>query len=197
MNMRKMLTGALACAMALSMSVPAFAADVETAGGNSGDIPVTVTAEAPTFRVTMPASFNIHVDANGTVTMAETYAITNQSNGAVDVKGMTASAAGSYTLVDFTDHQFSGDKVNARNLGLSINGYETNADGGIDFDDNSMMQNALDENYMWTGVAANDQEVKNNVIDLDVDARVSAFNAAVDSETAANVVFTVGWYTAD
>lgn len=197
MNMRKMLTGALACAMALSMSVPAFAADVGESGGNSGNIPVNVEAEAPTFRVTMPASFNIHVDANGNVNMAETYAITNQSNGAVDVKDMTASAAGEYKLVDFTDHQFSGDKVNARNLGLSINGYETNDGGGIDFDDNSMMQNAADENYMWTGVAANDQEVKNNVIDLDVDARVSAFNAAVDSETAANVVFTVGWYTAD
>ena len=145
----------------------------------------------------MPASFNIHVDANGTVTMAETYAITNQSNGAVDVKGMTASAAGSYKLVDFTDHQFSGDKVNARNLGLTINGNETNDEGGIDFAGSSTMQNDQDENYMWTGVAANDQAVAHNVIDLDVDARVSSFNAAVDSETAANVVFTVGWYTAD
>lgn len=193
MNMRKMLTGALACAMALSMSVPAFAADVETAGGNSGDIPVKVTAAAPTFRVTMPTAFTINVAADGTVTTADNLEITNLSNGAVKVTDMTAAAADGWHIKDY-QNDFGQYAVDSKMLGLSILANDTNDDGGIDFDAATFVNdNDPADNFMWSGSGANGQAAVHNKIALPYEARVSANSAELTDVTAANVVFTVAW----
>ena len=191
MNMRKMLTGALACAMALSMSVPAFAADVETAGGNSGNIPVKVTAAAPTFRVTMPTAFTINVAADGTVTTAKNLEITNLSNGAVKVTAMAATAADGWTIKDY-ENDFGQYAVDSKMLGLSIRENDTHDEGGIDFAAETFV-NDQGDNFMWSGSGANGQAAVHNKIALPYEARVSANSAALTDATAANVVFTVAW----
>ena len=193
MNMRKMLTGALACAMALSMSVPAFAANVDTAGGNSGEIPVKVTAAAPVFKVTMPTAFTIDVTADGNVTTADNLEITNLSNGAVKVTDMTAAAAAADGWhIKAYENDFGQYAVDSKMLGLSILGNDTTDEGDIEFDAATFV-NDQGDNFMWSGSGANGQAAVHNKIPLHYAARVSANSAALNDATAANVVFTVAW----
>lgn len=77
----------LAAVMALSMSVPAFAADITT-DNSAGTVPVIVTTPEGgdlLFKVTLPTSFDIAVDKNGAVKTTDGLKVTNASAGAVDI----------------------------------------------------------------------------------------------------------------
>ena len=191
-KMNRFMGIALALVMALSLCVPAFAADVTMSGNTSGEIPVKVTTEADiTFKVTMPTAFSIAVDKDGTVTTANNLQITNLSAGAVKVAGMAIAGANSWEIKDYDDN-FLSYAVNSKVYGMSILGQDTNASGGIDTDLTKFV-NDNNDNYMWAGMG-NAQAVAHNTIALPYTARVAAQNTALADAVIGNVVFTVAWY---
>lgn len=193
MTKSKIMSLALASVMALSLAVPAFAAPVDSAGGNSGDIPVKVTAEAPTFSVTMPTAFTINVAADGTVTCPDTLQIVNGSAGAVKVSGITVAAAhDSGWTVSGYDNDFSQYAVNSKHLGMEIVKQKTNDEGGITAD-LTQFKNDQGDNFMWAGTGNGITSAQHNTIAVPYAAKVSASTQAEQGVTAANVVFTVAW----
>ena len=177
MNKNKFVAGLLVVSALAAMPMPAFAADISTAGGRSS-VPATLTTEAATFSVTVPAALPINVSATGEVTTSPDVKIVNNSSGAVKVTGMTIAGEGDWEIVDFDSANMAAEKVGTHKVAMQINGDKTTADDTIGFTAAS-----------WTSIAG-----KN---DGDTDEFTIAYNAKVPAQkealTVANVTFVVGW----
>lgn len=192
----KRLSGTLAAFMlAAAIAVPAFASEVTSPAGKT-PIPVTVTTATDgsplLFRVTMPTALAVNVTSNGDVTVATNAAITNLSAGAVAVSGMTITSADGWEIAPY-DSNFAKLPVNSKTIALDVNGCKTLGTNSISFQP-SAFKNKSHEPYMWAGTG-NGETISNNTVDLDVGAKVSAQSTALTGVTAANLVFTVSWYT--
>lgn len=180
--MRKFVSLVLALSCITALAVPAFAADINTAGGTgSADVPLTV--EAPTFSVTVPMQLPITVDADGAVTTATDAAIVNKSHGMVQVSNVTVTGANSWALVDF-ETNMGAVAVNSKKIALKLNGDVTGIDGAFGFTAAN-----------WPTIAAKNDADTTDEMAIVYDAKVPAQSTAVDGTTVANVVFTVGWAT--
>lgn len=185
----------LAGIMCLSLSVPAFAADITT-DNTAGSVPVVVqTAENGdlTFKVTLPTSFTVDVDENGAVTTASNLKVTNGSAGAVDITKVEINAAGDWALAAFSDN-FGKYGVGQKVIGMKINNCETTA-SGLTFDASKFV-NDQNETYMWAGIG-NGITAEHHEMALTYDAKIPGQNAAQAGVTVANVVFTAAWHTAN
>lgn len=81
------------------------ASAIETSGG-SDTTKVELTAEAATFKVTVPTVLPYSVAADGTVSVASDAKISNLSNGPVVVTDVTAKTLDAWKLVEVgTDFQ--------------------------------------------------------------------------------------------
>ena len=170
------------------MALPASAADISASGGTA-TTPVQLTAEATTFDVTVPTGIAIQVNADGTVTCpaASAVKITNNSAGAVKVTNI-AMNNGTWSLVSYNGGSraaLAAEKVDAKKLGfqLSVTGdtAATASDGS-----QTLTHNAA----KWIIDPNEDLEITTAAIATAVSSAIS------EAETAANVVFTIGWNTA-
>jgi hypothetical protein len=137
-------------------------------------VPVTLTATAATFSVTVPTSLPVSLSADGTVTTATNCKITNNSTGQIKVSAVAINDANSWTKVAFST-DFNAIKVNTKQYALKINEKESTSDILGTF-------SAIDGGGASTSIT--------------YDAKVVAPSSAISNATIANVVFTIGWNTA-
>lgn len=178
----------LSMALAASlMAVPAQAA--VTAPGN-GETPVTITAEATTFSVTVPTAIPLTVKADGNVEVPTGLKIVNESAGKVKVSAITATD-GTWTLVDYNNGDranLAKDKVDAKKLGLSLT-----AGGNAVTSTGSSALTAVDSaKWVMEGKGTG----TTNELPITVGAIATAVSQAQtfdDANAAAKVVFTLAW----
>lgn len=174
-------------ASALGMS--AFAANDVSAPGAS-TTPVTVTAEASTFNVTVPTAIPLAVKADGTVTRPSNVEIINNSSGPVKVTSVAMNNS-AWSMTDYNGGsrtKIAAEKVGSKKLGLSLTakGEETasNTDGNQSFTPSQWLMQGKD------GGADNAK------LPITVGAIATANDTAISvAETAANVIFTLAWDT--
>ena len=172
MNPKKLLSGILTVTM-LAQAVPtALAVDISYDSG-SGQVPAKVTAEAANFSVTVPTTLPITVQADGNVITADDVKILNNSASPVEITNMRVEAQNDWKLIDF-ETEPSNLKVNEKKIGLQLKGNNVQPDGSC-------------------GLLGIDPIAGKGQLDFDYDANVATQTTALDNQTIANVIFTVGW----
>ena len=172
-------------ASALGMS--AFAANDVSAPG-AGTTPVTVTAEASTFNVTVPTAIPLAVKADGTVTVPENVEIINNSSGPVKVTSVAMNNS-AWSMTDYNGGdraKLAAAKVGSKKLGLSLTAKNeseaSKKDGNQTFSPTKWLMQGKD------GGTANAK------LPITVGAIATANDTAISvAETAANVIFTLAW----
>lgn len=172
-------------ASALGMS--AFAANDVSAPG-AGTTPITVTAEASTFNVTVPTAIPLAVKADGTVTVPENVEIINNSSGPVKVTSVAMNNS-AWSMTDYNGGdraKLAAAKVGSKKLGLSLTAKNeaeaSNKDGNQTFSPTKWLMQGKD------GGTANAK------LPITVGAIATANDTAISvAETAANVIFTLAW----
>lgn len=198
--MKKFLSIALALCMVCALSVSAFAAEIDTDGGN-GSTPVYLsstedgsiggTPSATAMSVTVPTSLPMAVSQSGDVTTADNCKIVNNSFGAVRVKSVTISAANGWKLTAFGDKAtLASEKVNSNKLGfsMSIGGGSAVSTDTSDASAQSLISNPITGCYMS---GAGNQNA--NSVSVLYNAIVTPLSNAVTNANIANVVFVVEW----
>ncbi len=215
---RTILALCMAVAMVFSMAVTASAATMPTvdesepnkvsSAGGKATIPVNISADATQLDVTVPTAFPIAVDHAGNVTVAETAPkIVNGSYGAIVVSNIivkdnaTDAEAATWHLAAF-DTDMTEEKVDANKVGLAVapKGGKSGADGTAFLKtdgSNAAAQTLLDAvDAKWVINGATDAG-DTDELSVVYDANVSAVSAGITDETVANIVITIGWYTAE
>lgn len=172
-------------ASALGMS--AFAAGPVTAPG-TGTTPVTLTADASTFNVTVPTDIPLKVAADGKVTVPTNVEIVNNSSGPVKVTNVAMNNS-AWTMTDYNGGdraKLAAAKVGSKMLGLSLTAKNeaeaSNKDGNQTFSPTKWLMQGKD------GGTANAK------LPITVGAIATASDAAIsEAVTAANVIFTLAW----
>ena len=172
-------------ASALGMS--AFAAN-DVSAPSAGTTPVTVTAEASTFNVTVPTAIPLAVKADGTVTVPENVEIINNSSGPVKVTSVAMNNS-AWSMTDYNGGdraKLAAAKVGSKKLGLSLTAKNeaeaSNKDGNQTFSPTKWLMQGKD------GGTANAK------LPITVGAIATANDTAISvAETAANVIFTLAW----
>lgn len=208
----KIIALCLALCMMCAFSVTAFAAEVDTSGGE-GSTPVNLTTTndglvdtdgdgipdtpgtvTPTkMSVVVPTVLPMAMSEDGVVVTADNCKIVNNSYGAVRVKSVTISAASNWNLTKFGDKSIlAAEKVDSNKLGFAI------AIGGgqqvATANDNATQQliSAPIEGCFMTGIG----DTTRNTVDIDYAAIVTPLSDSVTNATVANVVFVIEWDTA-
>ena len=201
--MKKFITLALALCMALSASVCAYAAEIDTDGG-SGSTPVYLSStddgtmngepSATAMSVTVPTALPMAMSQTGDVTTADNCQIVNHSYGAVRVKSVTISAENGWRLTAFGDKStLASEKVDSDQLGfaLRIGGGEWAVTDSSDESAQALISAPIAGCYMsGAGNAAN------NSVSVDYSAIVTPLSTPVTNANIANVVFVIEWDTA-
>lgn len=170
----------LAAMMALSCVTPALAVDIDTAGG-TGTTPVVLNVTPAVFSVTVPTALPVTMDADGAISVADNAKIINNSVGAVRVADVEVSAVNGWSLIDFnTDRDTL--LVDAKQVGLELNGTGTTADG-YEFV-------ASDWNVMAATDGADGGADECAVV---YDAILPIQTSVITDATIAEVVFTITW----
>ncbi len=198
--MKKFLSIALALCMVCALSVSAFAAEIDTDGGN-GSTPVYLsstedgsiggTPSATAMSVTVPTALPMAVSQSGDVTTADNCKIVNNSFGAVRVKSVTISAANGWKLTAFGDKSsLASEKVNSNKLGfsMSIGGGSAVSTDTSDASMQTLISNPITGCYMS---GAGNQDA--NSVSVLYNAIVTPLSNAVTNANIANVVFVVEW----
>ena len=192
---KSILSSILSLCLVSAMAIPAFAVpepvpDKQIDGvGGSASAEVMLTAEASNFNVTVPMYIPVHVNADGTVTCPHPYTtqIYNNSVGAVKVTGIAVNE-GAWTLADYNGgsrDELAKEPVNARKLGmeLSVTGDSVATTGAgnqtLTHDASKWIVNPHDSLRITTAAIA-----------------TAVSGEIAEPETAASVVFTIGWNTA-
>ena len=150
----------------------------------TGNTPITVTAEASTFNVTVPTSIPLVVKADGTVTAPTDVKLVNGSAGSVQVSSIAMNNV-DWTLTDYNSgnrSKLAEAKVDSKKLGLSLavagNAAVTNKDGS---------QTPAIDTSRWSMPGSSE-------LPITVGAIATASSSKTTSEvTAANVIFTLAW----
>ena len=201
--MKKFITLALAICMALSASVFASAAEVNSDGG-SGSTPVYLSSTADgtmegdpaatAMSVTVPTALPMAMSQTGDVTTADNCRIVNNSYGAVRVKSVTITAENGWKLTAFGDKAtLASEKVDSNKLGFALS-----IGGGT-----QVMTDTSDESsqYLISAPAAGCYmsgvgNASGNTVAVVYDAIVTPLSNAVTNANIANVVFVIEWDTA-
>lgn len=181
----------LSMALAASlMAVPAYAADTPIHAPGESETTVTITAEATSFSVTVPAAIPLTVRDDGTVGVPTNLKIVNHSAGKVQVTNISAERM-SWDIADFNNgdrSKLAKEKVDSNQLGLRLS---TNF--------GSAVTTTGSGNMTLTGSA---WVLDGGSVDegAELDIEVAAIATAVSKpgtfegdNAAAKIVFTVGW----
>ena len=201
--MKKFITLALALCMALSASVCAYAAEIDTDGG-SGSTPVYLSStedgtmegepSATAMSVTVPTALPMAMSQTGDVTTADNCQIINNSYGAVRVKSVTISAENGWRLTAFGDKAtLASEKVDSNQLGfaLRIGGGEWAVTDNTDESAQALISAPIAGCYM-SGAG----NTSGNTVSVDYSAIVTPLSTPVTNANIANVVFVIEWDTA-
>ena len=201
--MKKFITLALALCLALSASVFASAAEVNSDGG-SGSTPVYLSSTADgtmegdpaatAMSVTVPTALPMAMSQTGDVTTADNCRIVNNSYGAVRVKSVTITAENGWKLTAFGDKAtLASEKVDSNKLGfaLSIGGGKQVVTDNSNASTQALISAPAAGCYM-SGVG----NASGNTVAVDYDAIVTPLSNAVTNANIANVVFVIEWDTA-
>ena len=201
--MKKFITLALAICMALSASVFASAAEVNSDGG-SGSTPVYLSSTADgtmegdpaatAMSVTVPTALPMAMSQTGDVTTADNCRIVNNSYGAVRVKSVTITAENGWKLTAFGDKAtLASEKVDSNKLGfaLSIGGGKQVVTDNSNASTQALISAPAAGCYM-SGVG----NASGNTVAVEYDAIVTPLSNAVTNANIANVVFVIEWDTA-
>ena len=174
--MKKILSIIMAACMIISIgAISAGAIDVS---GGSDTTKVELTADAATFKVTVPTVLPYAVAADGTVSVATDAKISNLSNGPVVVTDVTAKTLNEWELVEVgTD--FQAVKVNSPQFTMTLNG--DNFPAGT--------TSTLTLGSAWTPINGNSDFA------LTYSGDFAEQSDVLEGENIANVIFTIGWYT--
>lgn len=174
-------------ASALSMSAFAAPDGLVTAPG-AGNTPVTVTAEASTFNVTVPTGIPLAVKADGTVTVPKNVEIINNSSGPVKVTSVAMNNS-AWSMTDYNGGsraKIAAEKVGSKKLGLSLT-----AKGEEEASNTDGNQSFAPSQWLMQG---KDGGADNAKLPITVGAIATANDTAISvAETAANVIFTLAW----
>ena len=175
-------------ASALGMSAFAAEGPVTVTTPGAGTTPVTLTADASTFNVTVPTEIPLAVKADGTVTVPGNLEIVNNSSGPVKV----TSVAMNHSVWSMTDYnggsrtKIAAEKVGSKKLGLSLKAKTEELASKTDGD-----QTLTPSKWLMQG---QDGGADNAKLSITVGAIATANDTAISvAETAANVVFTLAW----
>ena len=201
--MKKFITLALALCMALSTSICASAAEVNTDGG-SGSTPVYLSStedgtldgdpSATAMSVTVPTALPMAMSQTGDVTTADNCQIINNSYGAVRVKSVNITTANGWRLTSFGDKStLASEKVDSNKLGfaLSIGGGTQVVTDTSDESSQYLISAPIAGCYM-SGIG----NTSGNAVSVDYEAIVTPLSSAVTNANIANVVFVIEWDTA-
>lgn len=201
--MKKFITLALALCMALSASICASAAEVNTDGG-SGSTPVYLSStedgtldgdpSATAMSVTVPTALPMAMSQTGDVTTADNCQIINNSYGAVRVKSVNITTANGWRLTSFGDKStLASEKVDSNKLGfaLSIGGGTQVMTDTSDESSQMLISSPIAGCYM-SGIG----NASGNAVSVDYEAIVTPLSNAVTNANIANVVFVIEWDTA-
>lgn len=154
----------------------------------TGSTPVTLTAAASTFNVTVPTSIPLVVGADSKVTSPSNVKIINNSAGPVKVAAI-AMNDGTWTMTDYNGgdrSKLAAEKVGSNKLGLSLT-----AGGNTVASSKNGCQSPAIDSTKWRITGKN---TGNNGLPITVGAIASAVSTKIENAvTAANVVFTVAW----
>ena len=154
----------------------------------TGSTPVTLTAAASTFNVTVPTSIPLVVGADSKVTSPSDVKIINNSAGPVKVAAI-AMNDGVWTMTDYNGgdrSKLAAEKVGSNKLGLSLT-----AGGNTVASSKNGSQSPVIDSTKWRITGKN---TGNNELPITVGAIASAVSTKIENAvTAANVVFTVAW----
>ena len=194
MKFKKTMSMLLSSAMiASALGMSAFAADTTVSASDSaGTTPVTLTAEASTFNVTVPTAIPLAVKADGTVTVPDNIAIQNNSSGPVKVTSVAMNnSAWKMTSYNGGDRSnLAAEKVGSKKLGLSLtaggNAVASSKDGD---------QTLNPDSTKWQ-MKGKDNGAVNSKLPITIGAIATASDTEIKvAETAANVIFTLAWDT--
>lgn len=154
----------------------------------TGNTPVTLTAAASTFSVTVPTSIPLVVSADSKVTSPSGVKIINNSAGPVKVTAIAMNDS-AWTMTDYNSgdrSKLAAEKVGSNKLGLSLT-----AGGNTAASSKDGSQSPTIDSSKWRITGKN---TGNNELPISVGAIASAVSTKIEnSVTAANVVFTVAW----
>ena len=201
--MKKFITLALALCMALSTSICASAAEVNTDGG-SGSTPVYLSStedgtldgdpSATAMSVTVPTALPMAMSQTGDVTTEDNCQIINNSYGAVRVKSVSITTANCWRLTSFGDKStLASEKVDSNKLSfaLSIGGGTQVMTDTSDESSQMLISSPIAGCYM-SGIG----NASGNAVSVDYEAIVTPLSSAVTNANIANVVFVIEWDTA-
>ena len=201
--MNKIISLILALCCCMCMTVPAFAAEIDTSGGNASTLVSLSTTDdgtlggnpsATALRVTVPTALPMAMNQDGTVTTATDCKIINNSFGAVRVASVTIGAANGWRLTAFGDKStLAGEKVDSNKLGfaVAIGGGQQMTTDNSDAATQNLISAPIEGCYM-TGVG----NPAANTVSVNYEAIVTPLSNTMTSATIANVVFIVEWDTA-
>ena len=164
------------------------AANSTISSPGTGSTPVTLTAAASTFNVTVPTSIPLVVGADSKVTSPSDVKIINNSAGPVKVTAIVMND-GVWTMADYNGgdrSKLAAEKVGSNKLGLSLT-----AGGNTAASSKDGSQSPAIDSTKWRITGKN---TGNNELPITVGAVASAVSTKIENAvTAANVVFTVAW----
>ena len=187
---QEMYNGEYVCQSCLEKKIAEYkAANSGTISSpGTGKTPVTLTAAASTFNVTVPTSIPLVVGANSKVTSPSDVKIINNSAGPVKVTAI-AMNDGVWTMTDYNGgdrSKLAAEKVGSNKLGLSLT-----AGGNTVASSKNGSQSPAIDSTKWRLTGKN---TGNNGLPITVGAIASAVSTKIENAvTAANVVFTVAW----
>lgn len=118
--MHKRIKQALSLLVVLAMLMACVPTGMAAEEQTSGTVPVTITASAPTFSVTVPTTLPIHMDAYGGITCGD-ITITNNSSGPVLVEDTQIASLNGWTLVDYATTNFTDANRGQHRAALQLN----------------------------------------------------------------------------
>lgn len=177
--MKKILAALMSICMVASIGAVSASAAIDVSGG-SDTTRVELTAKAATFKVTVPTVLPYSVAADGTVSVATDAKISNLSNGPVKVTDVTAKTLNTWELVE-NGTDFQSVKVNSPQFTMTLN--NDNFPAGT--------TSVLPLGSAWTPINGNSNFA------LTYSGDFAERSDVLNGENIANVIFTIGWYTAD
>lgn len=193
----KLLTAALSLACALALGVPAFA-EQSAALDTESTIPVTISAEATTFDVTVPTSFPTSVDPEtGETTNPDGVKITNNSAASIYVSKIEVRKYDDWALGGFAEDLRNYDvddniigvsvtPVGGRNAGTGGTALVTTKNGGAD---TQVLLNA--KSGEWIIDASNSGNT--DELTLDYDTNATPVSTTITDKQVASIVITIAW----
>lgn len=193
----KILTTALSLICALALSAPAFA-DQSAGLDTESTIPVTISAEATTFDVTVPTSFPTSVDPEtGETTNPDEVKITNNSAAPIYVSRIEVKKYDDWKLGGFAE-DLRNYKVDDNVIGVSVKpiggrsagtggtALVTTKNGGAE--SQVLLSTKSDE---WVIDAKNNGTTDELTIDYDTNA--TPVSVKLTNKQVASIVITIAW----